>query len=206
MIFIFAVINPYHNRVNPLICEITVQTNIIDLIMHIIAQTPRFVIRDFKPEEEATYLALFDDPRVTLHLPKRSRKEQIEIFRKAVESYKTDSGLGRWGIFNNIDGAFIGMCLLRNYYEEEGRIELGYSLHYKYWGKGIASEMAIIMVSYALTHTDAKEIVGVTTLGNTGSQKVLEKAGLIRMDDFWRDGEDLAFFSMKVPQKDNSNG
>jgi len=166
--------------------------------MHIIAQTPRFVIREFKPEEEATYLALFDDPRVALHLPKRTRKEQIEIFRKAIEDYKANTGLGRWGLFNNIDGEFIGMCLLRNYYEEEGRIELGYSLGHKYWGKGIASEMAIIMVSYALTHTDAKEVVGVTTLGNAGSQKVLEKAGLTRMDDFYRDGENLAFFSLKV--------
>ena len=166
--------------------------------MHIIAQTPRFVIREFKPEEEATYLALFDDPRVTLHLPKRTRKEQIEIFRKAIEDYKANTGLGRWGLFNNIDGEFIGMCLLRNYYEEEGRIELGYSLGHKYWGKGIASEMAIIMVSYALTHAGAKEVVGVTTLSNAGSQKVLEKAGLTRMDDFYRDGENLAFFSLKV--------
>jgi len=53
-------------------------------------------------------------------------------------------------------------------------------------------------VSYALTHTDAKEVVGVTTLSNAGSQKVLEKAGLTRMDDFYRDGENLAFFSLKV--------
>jgi ribosomal-protein-alanine N-acetyltransferase len=169
--------------------------------MHIIAQTPRFVIREFKPEEEEIYLALFDDPRVTLHLPKRSKKEQTEIFRKTIEGYSTNSGLGRWGIFNNIDGEFIGMCLLRNYFDEEGRIELGYSLRHKYWGKGIASEMAIVMVSYALTHTDAHEIVGVTTLGNIGSQKVLEKAGLTRFADFWRDGEDLAFFSMMVNKK-----
>jgi len=183
----------YDNRVNPFNPRI-----VLFLDMHIIAQTPRFVIRNFKPEEEGTYLALFDDPRVTQHLPKRSRKEQIEIFRKAIEGYNSNSGLGRWGVFNNIDGDFIGMCLLRNYFDEEGRIELGYSLRHNYWGKGIASEMAIIMVSYALTHTNAKEIVGVTTLGNTGSQKVLEKAGLTRMDNFWRDGEDLAFFSLKV--------
>jgi ribosomal-protein-alanine N-acetyltransferase len=169
--------------------------------MHIIAQTPRFVIRDFRPEEESIYLALFDDPRVTLHLPKRSRREQIEIFRKTIEGYKTDTGLGRWGIFNNIYGDYIGMCLLRDYCDEKGRVELGYSLRHKYWGKGIASEMAIIMVNYALTHTDAHEIVAVTTLANTGSQKVLEKAGLTRMDDFRREGEDLAFFSMQVNKK-----
>lgn len=164
--------------------------------MHIIAQTPRFVIRDFKPEEEDTYLSLFDDGRVTLHLPSRNRKEHTEIFRKALESYLANDKLGRWGIFNNNDGEFIGMCLLRTYLDEEGQIEIGYSLRHKYWGKGIAGEMAVILVSYTLTHIRPKEIVAVTTLGNIGSQKVLEKAGLTRMDNFHRDGEELAYFRM----------
>lgn len=170
--------------------------------MHIIAQTPRFVIRDFKPEEENTYLSLFDDQRVTLHLPNRSRNEHVEIFRKTLEGYFANNKLGRWGIFNNNDGGFIGMCLLRNFYDEEGKIEIGYSLHHKYWGKGIAGEMAIILVAYSLTHIKPNEIVGVTTLGNIGSQKVLEKAGLTRMDNFHRDGEELAFFRMLVKNSD----
>jgi ribosomal-protein-alanine N-acetyltransferase len=165
--------------------------------MHIIAQAPRFVIRDFKPEEEDAYMALFDDPRVTVHLPDRSRKEHLEIFRKSFDDYQANKALGRWGIFNNRDGDFIGFCLLRPYNNnDEQVVELGYVLHQKYWGKGIAGEMAIIMVGYALTHTNAREIVGVTTLGNTGSQKVLEKAGLARMEDFKRDGEELAFFKL----------
>lgn len=167
--------------------------------MHIIAQTPRFVIRDFKPEEEDIYIALFDNPMVTMHLPDRSRKEHIEIFRKSLTQNAPGTGPGRWGLFNNHDGDYIGFCLLRYYDGEDGKLELGYSLHQKYWGKGIASELAIIMVGYALTHTNAREIVGVTTLGNIGSQRVLEKAGLTRMDNFHRDGEELAFFSMKVP-------
>jgi ribosomal-protein-alanine N-acetyltransferase len=162
--------------------------------MHAIAQTPRFVIRNFKPEEEAIYMSLFADDRVTVHLPDRSRKEHLQIFRKVFDDYAENNPLGRWGIFNNINGDFIGLCLLREYDDEAGKIELGYVLHQKYWGKGIAGEMAIIMVGYGFTHTDAKEIVAVTTLGNTGSQKVLEKAGLVRMDNFKRDGEELAYF------------
>lgn len=165
--------------------------------MHIIAQAPRFVIRDFKPEEETMYIALFDDPRVTVHLPNRSRKEHLDIFRKSFDDYGANNKLGRWGIFNNRDGDFIGFCLLRPYDNDSQVVELGYVIHQKYWGKGIASEMAIIMVGYALTHTNAKEIVGVTTLGNTGSQKVLQKAGLVRMDNFKRDGEELAFFRIQ---------
>jgi len=168
--------------------------NSLNLEMHDIAHTPRFVIRNFRPEEEEHFMSLFDDDQVTLHLPKRSRKENLEIFKKTLSDYTAHKSLGRWGLFNNADGEFIGMCLLRNYDDEDGKIELGYVLARKYWGKGIASEMAMIMVGYGFTHANAKEIVAVTTLENTGSQKVLQKAGLERMDNFVRDGEKLAYF------------
>jgi ribosomal-protein-alanine N-acetyltransferase len=172
--------------------------------MHIIAQTPRFVIRNFQPEEENIYMSLFDDERVTVHLPDRSRKEHLEIFRKALNDYTKHKALGRWGIFNNADGEFIGFCLLRSFDGEDGKVELGYVLSQKYWGQGIASEMALIMVSYGFNHANAKEIVAVTTLGNTGSQKVLEKAGLTRMDNYKKDGEVLAYFGIKRKSDDAS--
>jgi len=165
--------------------------------MHIIAQTPDFVIRNFTPEEEDAYMALFDDEQVTQHLPYRTRQEHIKIFKQALDDYVEINGLGRWGIFNNVDDDFMGFCLLRNYEDERGKVELGYAMHKKYWGKGIASEMATIMVGYALTHTGAKEIVGVTTLENIGSQKVLEKAGLVRENNFMREGKELAYFRLK---------
>jgi ribosomal-protein-alanine N-acetyltransferase len=78
-------------------------------------------------------------------------------------------------------------------------VELGYVMHQKYWGKGIASEMARIMIGYGFTNTDAKEIVAVTTLENIGSQRVLLKAGMTRMDNFIRPNEkkELAFFKVE---------
>jgi [ribosomal protein S5]-alanine N-acetyltransferase len=165
--------------------------------MNIIAQTPRFVIRNFTAEEEATYLSLFEDEDVIEHLPQRSLKENIAIFHTALNDYAEGKALGRWGIFNNGDNDFIGVCLLRAYNYEPGKVELGYVLNKKFWGKGIASEMARIMVAYGFMHTGANEIVAVTSLGNTGSQKVLEKAGLKRMPNFKRDGQELAYFRVE---------
>jgi len=162
--------------------------------MPLFIQTPRFVIREFKPEEQDLFLSLFDDERVIVHLPKRSRKELTELFKLALRDYATGNPLSRWGLFNNGDGDFIGFCLLRDFYNEPGKVELGYVLHPKYWGNGIASEMAKIMVAQGFLNTGAKELVAVTTLGNTGSQKVLLKAGMTRMENFVRDGEELAFF------------
>lgn len=165
--------------------------------MHIIAQTPRFSIRNFKPDEEEVYLSLFDDAFVLVHIPKRTRKENSTIFRSALNDYAAGKTVGRWGLFNNNDNEFIGMCLLRDFDGVTGKIELGYVLSRKYWGKGIASEVALIMTNYAFTHTGANEIVAVTTLENIPSQKVLEKAGMCRLDNILRDGEELAFFSIE---------
>jgi len=164
--------------------------------MHIVAQTPRFVIRNFSPEEEKIYLSLFDDDEVTRHLPKRTKEENRRIFRENLHEYAAGNVLGRWGIFNNGNDEFIGICLLRPYNCELDKIELGYVLGRNFWGKGIAGEMAQIMVAYALTHTHATEIIGVTTLANVASQKVLQKAGLERQDNLIRDGEELAFFKL----------
>ena len=165
--------------------------------MHIIAQTQRFVIRNFKPDEEEAYLSLFDDEQVLMHIPKRSRKENMNIFRIALNDYAAGKTLGRWGLFNNGDNAFIGLCLLKNFNGEADKIELGYVLSRKYWGKGIASEMVHKMIAYAFTHTNAHELVAITTLGNIASQRVLEKAGFKRMDNIISAGEEIAYFKIE---------
>jgi len=165
--------------------------------MPLFIQTPRFVIREFRLDEEELYVALYDDEKVIVHLPKRTRQEQVDIFRGTIADYEAGKTLNRWGLFNNGDGDYIGSCLLRDFHDFRGMIEVGYSLHQKYWGKGIGTEMTQIMIAYAFTNTDAEEVVAVTTLGNTGSQKVLLKAGMERLDNFHRDGLELAYFRIK---------
>src|SRR5580658_1896565 len=161
-----------------------------------IAQTPRLIIREFLPEEENIYLSHFNDEMVTQYIPKRSRDERINIFRTALEQYPVNKKSGLWGMFNKADGAFIGSCLLRPFNNEPGILELGYSMQQKYWGLGIGTEMAKAMVTYGFSDKDTLEIVAVTILENIGSQRVLEKAGLKRMDNLLRGGEELAYFKM----------
>lgn len=162
--------------------------------MSILIQTPRFIIRRFKPEEEEMYLSLFDDERVTQYLPYRTREEHIKIFRESLHEAAYDSITGRWGMFNNHDNDFIGMCLLRIFEEGNADIELGYAMHYNYWGKGIAAEMANALLTHALTIQPDARFVAVTELNNTASQRVLEKAGMQRMPNYFRGGEELAYF------------
>jgi|SRR6185437_6378118 len=164
--------------------------------MYIIIQTPRITIREFLPEEENTYLSHFNDELVIQYIPKRSRDERINIFRKALDQYPLSKKAGIWGMFDKTDGNFIGSCLLRPFDNQPGVLELGYSLERKYWGLGIGTEMAAAMIRHGFSDHEIFEIIALTDLENTGSQRVLEKAGFKWTDNLTRDGEELAYFRL----------
>jgi ribosomal-protein-alanine N-acetyltransferase len=160
--------------------------------MQTIIQTPRVTIREFSAEEEDTYLNHFTDELVIQYIPKRSRDERINIFRKALEQYSISKTAGIWGMFDKNNANFIGSCLLRPFDNNTKVMELGYSLERKYWGMGFAAAM----ISLGFSDRNVSEIVAVTDLENTGSQRVLEKAGLKRADNLTRGGEELACFRL----------
>ena len=164
--------------------------------MKIIAQTSRLTIREFLPEEQEIYLNHFNDELVTRHIPKRTMEERSLIFQNALQQYKQLEICGLWGIYDQVNADLIGSCLLREFENEPGTLELGYSIDQKYWGKGIGTEMACSMIEYGLHNGNTDTIVGITTLQNTGSQRVLERAGMKRQENIMRNHEEVAFFKI----------
>jgi ribosomal-protein-alanine N-acetyltransferase len=162
--------------------------------MHIIASTPRLIIREFLPEELEIYLHHFTDEEVCLYLPQRTTEERINIFQTALANYPNSKLTGIWGMFDKETGEFIGSCLLRPFNDDTKVLEVGYSMDKKYWGIGIGTEMAQAMVAHGFSNVSIDEVVAVTVLENIGSQRVLVKAGLQRVDNLFRDGLELAFF------------
>jgi ribosomal-protein-alanine N-acetyltransferase len=173
--------------------------NLFSPTMHIIIQTPRLIIREFLSEELDTYLHHFNDEAVCLYIPKRTREERIGIFGRAIEGYAVTKQSGIWGMFTKVNDEFIGSCLLRVYDNDAEKMEIGYSIDKKYWGQGLGTEMTEAMIEYCFTNKGVIEIVGLTTLENIGSHRVLEKAGLQRQEDINRDGEELALFKVVRP-------
>ncbi|WP_223605598.1 GNAT family N-acetyltransferase [Chryseobacterium sp. OSA05B] len=161
--------------------------------MTILHEDQNFTIRNFLPEEQNLFCDLFEDDEVTKYLPYRSPKQYAEMFDIALEDY-TKGPFGRFGIFDTANHDFIGMCLVRDFADAPGQIEIGYTLGKKYWGKGIATEVSRALVKYSLLNTEAGDIVAVTDLDNIGSQKVLEKAGFSRIDNLKRPDGELAYY------------
>lgn len=57
--------------------------------------------------------------------------------------------------------------------------EMGYWLAEPYWGKGIITKAVLQMIEYAFANFDISRIYARPFGTNTGSQKVLEKAGFV---------------------------
>src|ERR1700712_699305 len=114
----------------------------------IIAQNVHITIREYSPEEEALFIELLSDKRLTDYLPKRTPDDNRVIFRDTQTDYRNGVKLSRWGIFNNDDDEYIGLALLKSIEGEPDRSELGYVIHHKFKGQGIATEVAGLLLNY----------------------------------------------------------
>ena len=99
-----------------------------------------------------------------------------------------DYGFGLW-MLRDLDGAIAGRCVLRHL-EVGGadEVELGYGLHTGYWGRGLATEVARELLRLGRTELGRPSIVAITRHDNLGSQRVLEKAGLVYERDVDHEG------------------
>ncbi|ETZ22110.1 GNAT family N-acetyltransferase [Pedobacter sp. V48] len=164
--------------------------------MTILYQSQNILIREFIPEDKQLFALLFEDEEVTRYIPQRSTAQYLELFDSTIADY-SKGPLGRWGIFDTHSRDFIGMYLTRHFEYVADQVEIGYVLAKKYWGKGIASEASSALIEYCFRNTDTNQVVAVTDLDNIGSQKVLEKAGLRRLNNLKRDEQELAYFMIE---------
>lgn len=87
-----------------------------------------------------------------------------------------------------------GEINIRDYTNRTG--EIGYIVNPQYWGKGFATEVAELLISYGFTELKLHRIFATCDPRNIGSLKVLEKVGMseegrmrevLLLKDGWRD-------------------
>lgn len=162
--------------------------------MNVILQTPRLIVREFAPADEDLFIELYRDDDVTRYVSKQTEEQRRKKFVESVKEYKNGLGMARWGVFNPGDDDFIGVAMLKPADSDPTRIELGYVLAKKYWGVGMATELANALVKYGFEQKGLTEICACTNPENIASQNVLLKAGMFRDGNvFWHES-DLPFF------------
>jgi ribosomal-protein-alanine N-acetyltransferase len=131
-------------------------------------------------EHARLYADLFGDPHVAAALwpggaPEQRRAQ--DILSADIEHWQRRS-FGPWVFFESATGVFVGRGGLRCATIAGNEcVEVLYAVRPDAWGRGYATEMALIAVDHA-RQLQIAEVVGLVASGNSASRHVLEKLGM----------------------------
>jgi len=156
--------------------------------------TERLALRRFTSADAANLLTLDGDPLVMRHLERGTKslaQVRDQVLPRLAGLHLRHPGFGFWAAEARGSAAFLGWFGLRPVTPTAGAMacwpdadgqagvaELGYRLRRSAWGHGYATEGARVLVRLAFAELGVREIVATTMAVNTGSRRVLEKAGL----------------------------
>jgi [ribosomal protein S5]-alanine N-acetyltransferase len=106
-----------------------------------------------------------------------------------------DHGFGMWMLRDAASFAVIGRAILRHL-DVEGvdEVEVGYGFMPDYWGRGLATEIALECVRIGFDPLGFRSLVAITTPDNLASQRVMTKTGLVYERDIVHAGTPHVLF------------
>ena len=145
-------------------------------------ESQRLEFRLLKKSDFEMWLPFFDDKAVAIFLGIDTTKSQGEMcefwFEKVFNRYENYLG-GMNVLIEKSTRNFIGQCgLLVQEVDGESRLEVGYSMLPKYWGKGFASEAAIKCKEFAFENNFVNSIISMIHPENIASKKVAIRNGM----------------------------
>src|SRR4051794_29552797 len=112
----------------------------------VIAETERLILRTWRQEDRAVYLATCNTEAVTAHLGGPAAAEDIDAAFARIAKSQSEHGFSFWAIERKADGALLGYCGPRICDDLErpvhGELEIGWRLREDAWGQGYGVESA----------------------------------------------------------------
>ena len=151
--------------------------------MHVYLRTERLVLRRFTADDLDAVEALDADPEVMRYINGGQPTPREELRDDHLPSwlayYERGDAWGFWTATDRVSGAFLGWFHLRpGSQDPPDEPELGYRLLRKAWGAGLATEGSLGLIDKAFAELGARRVYATTMAVNTGSRRVMEKAGM----------------------------
>nr|WP_218889029.1 GNAT family N-acetyltransferase [Saccharopolyspora hordei] len=155
-------------------------------------ETDRLVLRRFRPDDVDLVLELNSDPAVMRYIDGRPPPTRVEVVERLLPRYLAHyerfGGLGKFAAVERESGRDVGIFML---HPAEGgardEAELGYRLRPSAWGKGYATEGAKALLRTGFADFGLRRVFAQTMTVNSGSRRVMEKAGLRYVRTFFED-------------------
>jgi RimJ/RimL family protein N-acetyltransferase len=146
--------------------------------------TDRFLLRSWLESDLPDLVNLDADPQVMQHINGGipTSLEAVRASLLVIQDYEKryNGELGNWIAIDRATSEFMGWFHLRpdkQNLDNRTRLELGYRLRRKFWGKGVATEISRALIAKAWEF-GAKEVFARTHHSNLGSARVMEKIGM----------------------------
>ena len=145
-----------------------------------ILETNRLLLRELTMEDIDEFLAIFSDPDVMKYSFREVKsRDWVMGAIEHLRNYQMERGYSMWATILKEDGRLIGHCGIHDA-NVEGieEIELGYIFARDYWGRGLATEVALAIRDYRFNELGLRRLISLIDPANTSSQRVAEKIGM----------------------------
>jgi ribosomal-protein-alanine N-acetyltransferase len=121
--------------------------------------------------------------------------EQIQEFVNRQADLYRRRGFCRWKLLEKPARSMIGFCGV-GFWRDWLEPEIGWWLARPYWGRGLATEAAVVALRDAFERVRLEKIVSVAMAGNKASIRIMEKLGLEFDCEFENDGVRLVKYAI----------
>jgi RimJ/RimL family protein N-acetyltransferase len=156
--------------------------------------TSRLTAEKLHENHLADLVALHLDPEVSRFLGGVRSPETTREYLATNLAHWDRHGFGLW-VIRTREGEFAGRAGIRHLVVEGvPEVEIAYTFRRPFWGHGFASEIAKALSAIGLQQLDLPSLVGVVSVENLASRRVLEKSGFDFERTLIHQGEDTVVY------------
>jgi RimJ/RimL family protein N-acetyltransferase len=141
--------------------------------------TPRLVAEKLHEGHLADLIALHLDPEVSRYLGGVRSPDVTRAYLSDNLAHWDRHGFGLW-VLKMPGGEFAGRAGIRHLVVDGApEVEVAYTLARRFWGRGLATEITGALVDLGLIELGLPSLVGVASIDNAASRRVLEKTDFL---------------------------
>jgi RimJ/RimL family protein N-acetyltransferase len=149
----------------------------------IIVETPRLLLRRWRPEDVPAMAEINADPDVMRWIGDGSVSDydQTAAAVARCEQHWEERGFGLFAVEVRDTGelaGFTGLAVPAFLPEIMPAVEIGWRLGRGHWGRGFATEAARAALRFGLLDRGLDRIVSIHQIGNAASERVMQKLGM----------------------------
>jgi len=166
----------------------------------------RISLRPFEASDLDELQAVMGHPDVMrFSLSGPNTKTETEDFIKRCRAQYQEFGYGLLAIVCREENRVIGYCgLFRQEIDGVPELEIGYRLHPSYWGRGMATEAAVMIRDWAFANLDQGKLISIIEPENAAAIAVAKKIGMNFERKFLFKGQRLThIYSLRKTQELN---